>query len=106
MNTLSWIVYFAPVAPKLSAVFFSTALVAGLLAALWLICAIGEDIAKPPKWLVALVVFSALIASLIPSERAIYMIAASEIGDVVAQSAEAQEVLELLKGRIMRELSK
>lgn len=49
------------------------------------------------KWLPILSSVLILIAMLIPSERAMYMIAASEMGEQVAMMPETQEILDDLQ---------
>lgn len=48
----------------------------------------------PPKWLVFVTIALLSISILIPSKQTIYMIAGSELGEMVIQTDEAREIYE------------
>lgn len=121
MNTLSWLIYLAEVVgnlgKNLEIVFTVTLVVSVLLAVAALICmgasieVDDDDLRKVAKrigkWAIGLTVttfFFITLSSLIPSSKTVYAIAASEMGEVVVKSEEAQEVFKALKDRVMDEL--
>ena len=105
MNTLSWFFYFANTLPAMSGMFFGFGfcLLGAVLIYNLFISLNNQD--EPENnhkpylsywWIVLSVIFFTL-ASLIPSERTIYMIAASEVGEMVVTSPSSQDMFEDLK---------
>lgn len=119
MNTLSWILYGADVAGSLGVFFGSIGAVclflfipASVIAYL-IVWNVGDNVEygasqqylrKIAKMLGVIGLVSVLISTLIPRRETIYMIAASEVGEVVVDSPEAREILTELKKTIMSNL--
>lgn len=109
MNTLSWFFYLASVVPSLSAL---CVLLGLLLLGINLFFQVFyffetnntrkvEDTVWTFKFRIPLIAFSMfMVAVLTPSEKTIYMIAASEIGEEVVQSQEAKELYDDLRSII------
>lgn len=129
MNTLSWFLYFADIASKVSILF---AAVAGAGA---LFCVISffvmktqanealiksrhykmdtsfqEEYQDYSRWAnqyaigFSVLVFLLVVSFLVPSKDTIYMIAASEMGEHVAMSSEALEIGQELKAAVLHQL--
>lgn len=124
MNTLSWFLYVADVINDLS---FTFGAIGGLMFIVgWIFIIPGymiiwtkmshhkeEDIDKSkaafawlsPRMIVA--GFLMIMASvLVPSKQTMYMIAASEMGEVVVKSEEAKEIFGELKTTVIHELKR
>lgn len=109
MNSLSWLIYLCSVLPSLSFLFVGVGF-AGLVAyfvgvGIWS-GETGTNHFKSTKLLGIIPAVLLLIATLIPSERALYMIAASEMGETVVTSEAGQEVFNELKDTVMYQLEK
>lgn len=115
MNTLSWLLYLADVAdsakPMMRLIAFMFGFVGGIgVVALW-ITSVVERLPKTPAAIVTVVWVliaspSAALAILIPSKDTIYLIAASEAGEVVVKSDEAKEIMSGLRDIIKDQISK
>lgn len=110
MNSLSWFLYLAGVtenlAVALGAIGVLLILGGGIV---WLAISISmefepDDQARPMlrrlrnAFIAGLVML--VVCTLMPSKSTLYMIAASEIGETVTTTPDAQEILDLLKKRI------
>lgn len=132
MNTLSWMLYAASVLEGVSTLFEILATIGALcVGVIWFLrgCA-AESVRKydypsedqpsgsddyrkwmatvrltRSKWLYATPIVFALIASVIPSQKTIYMIMASEMGETVAKSPEAREIFDDLRAVIKKKLA-
>jgi hypothetical protein len=114
MNTLSWLIYFGDVTKGLAATTamaaFCSLLVAGMASIPPIIHAIENDgtaervaeLARPVRRAAFFtLIISAAINALIPSREAVYMIAASELGErAIAQPATAELLSDV--GQIIR----
>lgn len=112
MNTLSWMIYLAEVAGNaqgfLIAATLSTAL--ALTVATVVFAAAGsvgdaeESAWKKPVRLLWIPTVCGLLSVFVPSTKTLYMIAASETGEVIASTPEAKEMLGDLKDVIRKKL--
>lgn len=115
MNTLSWLLYLADVADSAKPLFGFIAFVVGLFGGigvtmLWVISA-AESLKKAPAIVVSILWVTVLIPSatlsiLIPSKDTIYLIAASEAGEVVVKSDEAKAIMVGLRNIIKDQIKK
>ncbi|MBC8718412.1 hypothetical protein [Ochrobactrum sp. Marseille-Q0166] len=115
MNTLSWLLYLADVAGSAKPMFGFIAFMVGLMGGagvvvLWVISAI-EDIEKLPATIVTVIwvlitIPSLALAILIPSKDTIYLITASQAGEVVVKSDEAKEIMSGLRDIIKEQIKK
>lgn len=123
MNTLSWFLYLASVLPKFGdmlGIIGTLVLIAGVIFIVpghlfpWNFSASytpKEEVARSrdkfaylsTRMVIMGLVFLAL-SNLIPSTRTFYMIAASEMGEVVVKSDEAKELMNELKDTITYQL--
>jgi Na+/melibiose symporter-like transporter len=100
MNNLSWFLYFADVLPYLSRAIGIISLLSIWVIGMVIVYVIVED--KYPRifgqkvviFITILVVFFGISSLFIPSKQTIYLIAASEIGETVVKTPEAQEMLD------------
>jgi hypothetical protein len=101
MNNLSWFLYLANVLPSIGGVFIFFGCVALCFALVWFLVRLadlsdnGRDIATTPPLDTRLVFVGLLILILgvaVPSEKTIYLIAGSEVGEMAIQSEEAKEI--------------
>lgn len=106
MNKLSWMLYAADALDKLSLVLFVLGSL-GLIVCLatWAVMAMSADIDKKPKPkapspLLAGLIGCLLLACFLPSAKTVYMIAASEAGERIAATAEAREMLDLVRQKL------
>ncbi|NKE77824.1 hypothetical protein [Ochrobactrum sp. MC-1LL] len=115
MNTLSWLLYLADVAEKASTAFTLASIgliIFGTMGVVfcWLLVS-DRDMRKGAAcfltavWLIASL-FATTGAVLIPSKDTIYLIAASEAGEVVVKSDEAKEIMTGLRDIIKDQISK
>lgn len=117
MNTVSWFLYGADVINNLAVVLIiSLILFGGALAAMIIIRAIYNDDQTngrtDPKWLpytpilkkFIWVLLGALLVAIIPAKQTLYMIAASEVGEVVVNTPEAKELLNETRNAILRQV--
>lgn len=112
MNSLSWLIYGADIVEGLRSIAIFSGLLAGafaLIAVISLMASEGETwpwvSARFPKMAVA-VLIPALIVVFLPSRQAIYMIAASEMGQKVYETPATQEMLGDLQAIIKAEIKK
>lgn len=124
MNNISWLVYAAEVLPSLSDWLVNISLAAGLAVAAFFLFSMVVGVeesyhseetkaskaeVRSSAWaslrkFIPWVVAGCLLSVFIPSKTTIYMIAASEIGETVVTSPEAQEMLGDLKSIIKKRL--
>lgn len=111
MNTLSIFLYLANVIPNLSVLGFFLILIAFAFA--FVLPARNVEmfsrehnpfmgLTRTITWVV--LVIGLIFTTLVPSERTMYMIAASELGEIAVMNEEVQEVFNALKERILIEL--
>jgi len=109
MNNLSWLIYFAEVAGNIK-FFFNFAGILVFLTCLYvMISSYIEDQFYDKNWKKVIIstAFGAIlviVSLIVPSQKVIYMIAASEVGEQVIKTPEAKEVFDSLKARILDEL--
>lgn len=118
MNNLSWLIYLGDLSRSLSTVFgiFGGILIIGWLAAtLFRLLEIwdaysqetrerAQGIPRPPKYVIAIGMAMIFVAIMLPARSTVYMIAASQIGQTVAQSADGSMILGLLKKKVVKYL--
>lgn len=106
MNKLSWMLYLADVCQGIG-VFLILATIASfvmfvLMTIIRTVTAVSDD--KPVPALsrssVAGLLAMGLAACLFPSSKTVYMIAASEAGERIAATAEAREMLDLVRQKL------
>ena len=132
MNTLSWMLYAASVLGGVGVLFgVLAAFSVAFIGAAWLSRAMASDLVyasdmpsenRPigsgdyqkwmttvrlttSKWLYVIPVAFAIIAAIIPSQKTIYMIMASEMGETVITSPEAREIFDDLRAVIKKKLA-
>ena len=123
MNTLSWFLYVADVIGGIGLMFGT---IGGLLflggwifaipgyMVIWTVFRDQEEAAKKSKeafaWLSPRMVIAGFLmitaSVLVPSKQTMYMIAASEMGEVVVKSEEAKEIFGELKTTVIHELKR
>lgn len=106
MNSLSWLIYLGDVAEALKLVAGG---VAGLIFVVCLVLApmiIDECSGATIKKIAALTLILGFVAIVIPSQRTIYMIAASEMGERVVSQPETKEMLGDLREVIAKQIKK
>lgn len=107
MNTLSLLIYLSSVIPNIGLVLG----IAGFLGIpilvfigwIWSDETDKNQFPKIKPWLIASGI-SLLIATLVPDQKTIYMIAASEMGEAVITTEAGQEVFNELKDTVMYQL--
>lgn len=116
MNTVSLFVYAADVIGRISVLLILGGLFLITISAIWMIATglhndslFNRESKKPypvkkVSWLSALAFLMFLLSVLIPSERAMYMIAASQAGEMAIKTPEAQEMFNDLKDVISKKL--
>lgn len=102
MNTISLFVYLAGVTSNLQAALTIILVVGGISLFGYILVASMEtgSFVKPSTGIVVTFFVLVLVATLLPSENVVYMIAASELGEVVVNTPEAQEVYQDLRAII------
>ncbi|MVB00075.1 hypothetical protein GN330_22775 [Nitratireductor sp. CAU 1489] len=117
MNNLSWLIYLAEVADKVSAWAGAMSIIlvmVGIAGMMFIAVAISLDEISVRAasrlvgvWALVTALFAA-VHTITPSSRTIYMIAASEIGETVVTSPEAIEMMTdlkaIIKSRLKQEL--
>jgi len=104
VNNLSWLIYIAEVVPNLGSFCVFLAVVSGCLVVLIMVVTVltivDEDETarkflkiKPIKFVPIFFLFVSTGSILTPSKEALYLIAASEAGEVAVTSPEGQEIL-------------
>lgn len=128
MNSLSWFLYLADVIPNLFVPFVVvSSIFLAVLILLFIVgfCIMGENLkygetdgdyivgkrirnlsAYCLKWIVPIWLIFVTLQSLIPSKETIYLIAGSEIGEVVVNSPEAKEILNDVRTVIKQQIEK
>lgn len=106
MNTLSWLLYAAHVAGGLQTLFLFSALAMFVTMIFYTLAKSCEKerFCPPSSRMIAILVAFGVLTALVPSSNTIYMIAASEMGEIVVTSPEVQEVLNALRERVLTEL--
>lgn len=120
MNSLSWFLYIADVVSNISVFLSTIGVICVCLGALSIIPGYfvkwefedrNETIKKNRQnlaWFASRSVIFGLsvifISTLVPAKKTMYMIAASEMGEMVVQSEEAKEIFSELKQTIMYQL--
>lgn len=120
MNSLSWFLYIADVVSNISVFLSTIGVICVCLGALsiipgyfvkWEFEDSNETIKKNRQnlaWFASRSVIFGLsaifISTLVPAKKTMYMIAASEMGEMVVQSEEAKEIFSELKQTIMYQL--
>ena len=120
MNTLSWLVYSADVIPNIGNIFIALAVVVVIILGCIFIHGIfergmargteserwakGASLQKKALFSLWVPFIFITLSAFVPSERTIYMIAASEIGETAYDSFKGSEIYEALKKRIEQEL--
>jgi len=110
MNTLSWLIYMSSVLPSLSTFLAFTCLIAGFIFIIFFIIAIvshidGHDenisdlraraVSKPlAKIAGAYLLVVGIITAMIPSQKTVLLIAASEVGEQVIKSKQFSDTLD------------
>lgn len=108
MNTLSWLLYGMDAGYNLVMMF---TIITVLTAIIWIVVSFAKSEENnswspaPYKYLKA-VVAAVFIIALVPSKETVYMIIASEAGEMVVNTPEAQEVLIDLKEILEIQLEK
>lgn len=106
MNTLSQMIFLADIVGKIEAMFFTLACMAMLAAVVFVVSESRRELKI--KWqavffaLFSIAAFSAFTVT--PSKTAIYMMAASEVGEATVTSPEARDMLNDLREIIARKL--
>lgn len=112
MNNLSWLIYAAEVVGNVQGLLVATAAIGGFtIPAAMFICGLAADNGdlpegswKKPLRYLWIPILAAVLGTLIPSSKALYMIAASEAGETVVNSPDAIEMLGDLKTIIKKRL--
>jgi len=120
MNDLSWLLYFADVLPKMSMwLGFTTFLLSIMSLAMWVIAGAHARNDGPPdyvriaEWWEKMgrnvfisSAFLAFLMMLIPEQQTFYLIAASQAGQTVVETEEAQQILDRTYAIINQHLDK
>jgi hypothetical protein len=112
MNTLSWLIYFAEIADKISFMSASIIIVCLFYSIFRLLFVDLDRIVDLPSTnkLILISVFFMVIGSFTPSRQTVMMIAASEYGEKIIKSEQTQKIvtpaMELLEKWMLKELSK
>lgn len=103
MNSLSWLLYLSDVLPALSESLVGLSFALGsctIVSSIGLCLAISEHNEKAQEMFKSFMRYTIrlffpflLVGLLIPSKETFYLIAGSEVGEVVVQSEEAKEIL-------------
>lgn len=95
MNTVSWLFYLADLSESISAIFaVGSAMILIIVICWWVVILNDSSFKNPPKYLYAIIVVFALIATFIPSKQTMYLIALSETTETFYQSELGQELIE------------
>ena len=107
MNTLSFLIYLSNVIPNVGILLFLTGIlglpVLVFIGAVWSSDTGKNQFLKLKPWLIACAV-SMFLSALIPNQKTIYMIAASEMGEAVVTTEAGQEIFNELKDTVMYQL--
>jgi hypothetical protein len=115
MNSLSWFLYLADVLDRIGFVFFLLSLIFSFISLFVLIAFAvwtadedknAERSYKSLRWVPLTTVFFFFLTAIIPSKDTIYLIAASEAGEMVVNTPEAKEVMSDLKEILNIQLDK
>jgi len=112
MNNLSWLIYFAEVAERLTPLLVGFGFLFLVVSGIFIIVKgidAAHGLAQKGTWKkglygVCFAIILIFLGNLFPSQKTIYMIAASEVGEQVIKTPEAKEVFDSLKARILDEL--
>lgn len=108
MNSLSWLIYFAEVSGDLKGLFSGFAIITGVGVIVGTLFSWIELDQFSPRYVAfgLLGAFMLAVASvLMPSSKTVYMIAASEAGEVIVSSPEARELVGSIKKTILDRLN-
>ena len=110
MNDLSWFIYFADVIPTISlGIGLSSCILLVLYVIMFLACAADEELENIPKIVHkgAIIVLALFVFNFsLPSKQAMYLIAASEVGEEVLKTPEATKSLKLINNWLDEQLEK
>lgn len=112
MNSLSWMIYLAEVVGSFKNLLIAIAVISAIgIPCFTIFFGMAADVGdmeegsyKKPLRFIWLPLVAGLIASLTPSTKAVYLIAASEAGETVIKSPEAVEMFNDLKTIIRQKL--
>lgn len=123
MNKLSWFLYFADIVPGLLMPILIPLTIIAILVCIMVFVGVlwcaneyldSRDreqaesyynrVTYHAKWIIPLFLFVATLQSLIPSRDTIYLIAGSEVGEIVVNSPEAREILNDVKTVIKQQI--
>jgi hypothetical protein len=114
MNNLSWFLYVADVFPNVAFIVTFVSISVLLLLTVWVSISSGmnldikdkdEHFGKPSQYNFIWAFVLLLLASLIPSQETIYLIAGSEAGEYVAETEAGQAILNDVQEIIQIQLS-
>jgi hypothetical protein len=106
MNNLSLLLYFAGVSGALQPLLGAVGGLGALLTTVVKGASLAEEFPFTAKGYFTACALCVLVACLLPSERTVYMIAASEVSGRAVSSPQGQEVLNLLTQKIIAGLGK
>jgi hypothetical protein len=117
MNKLTWFIYFADVLPNLPWVFFWTIVGTGVIMFVTVMAAAerqaGEDVDQANQrlnkhigrcgtfgkiFIIPMLILFVITFALVPTQKTIYLMAGSEVGEEVINTPEVKQVREILKG--------
>lgn len=115
MNSISWFLYLADVIPSLAKVFGVSGIILSIILVIaWFICLVSlgdsdfdgcrTSVKSLSKWLVPVAFTLIIIATIIPSRQTIYLIAGSEVGQVVVETPEAREIFNDIRTIIKQQI--
>lgn len=110
--SIEWFIYLADISCGVKTLFGVVGMCGGLLGGIgWLIGSVApEEVPKPvikmSMNVTVVCLFLGFIATFIPSERSVYMMAGAHYGMEALQSETAQKVAKLLNGKLDAELAK
>jgi hypothetical protein len=100
MNSLSWFLYLAETISNLQEFMFFILVVWGSVLGLYVFMCLLYTVLEgerpkytPEMWMFVAFIILGVFANLIPSKNTIYLIAGSEVGEVVVTSEEGQAIL-------------
>lgn len=97
MTNLSWLIYLAGVADEVGGMLLFSTIVLTILYFVWLVVSVAtaddsKSLAFPSKWIIVGAFLIAGVNALIPSQKTVYAIAASELGQAAFQSEAGKEL--------------
>lgn len=115
MNTLSWFLYLTGIVPNILAFIITISVITIIVGTVIYITTLfyengtvwgpadsekRKSFRRKAWWSVVSSFLVILVMMFVPSQKTLYMIAASEVGQTVVQTPEAQEILDLLRAKI------